>query len=87
MQRVFQNCAFTSIIFVSMIFSYLSFSSTLQVNNVPVQVLPVSYPGQSHPLVLPFSDDLPRTVIANLNQGSAVKSLDFHPIHQTLLLG
>nr|XP_048324679.1 topless-related protein 4 [Ziziphus jujuba var. spinosa] len=57
-----------------------------EVNNVPVQVLPVSYPGQSHPLVLPFSDDLPRTVIANLNQGSAVKSLDFHPIHQTLLL-
>ncbi|KZV56045.1 topless-related protein 4-like [Dorcoceras hygrometricum] len=31
-------------------------------------------------------EDLPRTVVANLNQGSAVKSMDFHPFQQTLLL-
>lgn len=33
------------------------------------------------------SDDLPKTVVASLNQGSAIKSMDFHPVQLTLLLG
>ncbi|GAV84146.1 WD40 domain-containing protein, partial [Cephalotus follicularis] len=31
-------------------------------------------------------DDLPKTVVRTLNQGSNVMSLDFHPQHQTILL-
>ncbi|KAF8011645.1 hypothetical protein BT93_J2048 [Corymbia citriodora subsp. variegata] len=40
----------------------------------------------NHPAVLRSSDDLPKTVVCNLNQGSAVKSMDFHPLQQTILL-
>ncbi|KAF3450894.1 hypothetical protein FNV43_RR06983 [Rhamnella rubrinervis] len=58
-----------------------------EVNNLPVNVFPVSYPGQISPHTSYSSDDLPKTVVANLNQGSSIKSLDFHPVHQTLLLG
>jgi WD40 repeat protein len=34
----------------------------------------------------PSLDDLPKTVARTLNQGSSPMSMDFHPIHQTLLL-
>lgn len=54
---------------------------------MPVNILPVMYPGQSHAHTLYSSDDLPKTVVVNLNQGSAVKSMDFHPARQILLLG
>ena len=41
--------------------------------------------------LIPFdfskSNDLPTAVVVNLNQGSAVNSMDFHPLQQTLLLG
>ncbi|KAK2974417.1 hypothetical protein RJ640_021273 [Escallonia rubra] len=57
-----------------------------EVNNVPVNILPITYPGQSHAHTSHASDDLPKAVVANLNQGSAVKSMDFHPVQQTLLL-
>ncbi|XP_047162512.1 topless-related protein 3-like isoform X1 [Vigna umbellata] len=43
----------------------------------------------SYPLARQASwslDDLPRTVTMTLNQGSSVKSMDFHPSHHTLLL-
>ncbi|KAK3411058.1 hypothetical protein EUGRSUZ_J03067 [Eucalyptus grandis] len=40
----------------------------------------------NHPAVLRSSDDLPKTVVCNLNQGAAVKSMDFHPVQQTVLL-
>ncbi|KAL6568020.1 Topless-related protein 4 [Orobanche hederae] len=56
------------------------------VNNLPINILPVAYPSQSHAHALHAADDLPKTVMANLNQGSAVKSMDFHPAQQTLLL-
>ncbi|XP_062155997.1 topless-related protein 4 isoform X2 [Alnus glutinosa] len=56
------------------------------VNNMPVNILPVMYPGQNHAHTLYSSDDLPKTVVVNLNQGSAVKSMDFHPVRQILLL-
>ncbi|XP_019170022.1 PREDICTED: topless-related protein 4-like isoform X2 [Ipomoea nil] len=57
-----------------------------EANNLPVNILPVMYSGQNHARPMYSSDDLPRTVVANLNQGSTAKSMDFHPVQQTLLL-
>ncbi|XP_077237920.1 topless-related protein 1-like [Tasmannia lanceolata] len=54
--------------------------------NLPVNILPVAYAGQSHAQSLYSSDDLPKTVVMTLNQGSSVMSMDFHPMQQTLLL-
>ncbi|XP_076958828.1 topless-related protein 4-like isoform X3 [Bidens hawaiensis] len=62
-----------------------------QVNHMPVNILPVGYSGQSgqshHGQSSYSSDDLPKTVMMTLNQGSVVKSMDFHPVQQILLLG
>ncbi|KAF8389129.1 hypothetical protein HHK36_025815 [Tetracentron sinense] len=57
-----------------------------EVNNLHVNILPVAYTGQSHAQNLYSSDDLPKTLVMTLSQGSAVKSMDFHPSQQTLLL-
>lgn len=57
-----------------------------QVNNLPVNILPVTYP-QSHSQSMYTPDDLPKTVVRVLNQGSTPMSMDFHPVQQTLLLG
>ncbi|XP_011073420.1 topless-related protein 4 [Sesamum indicum] len=57
-----------------------------EVNSLPVNILPVVYPSQSHAHSSYSADDLPKTVVANLNQGSGVKSMDFHPVQQTLLV-
>ncbi|KAJ9688701.1 hypothetical protein PVL29_014377 [Vitis rotundifolia] len=57
-----------------------------QVNNLPVNILPVAYTGQSHGQSSYSSDDLPKTVVMSLPQGSTVKSMDFHPVQQILLL-
>jgi hypothetical protein len=57
------------------------------VNNLPVNVLPVTYPGQSHAHATYSTDDLPKNVSRILSQGSAIKSMDFHPVQQTMLLG
>ncbi|KAH9287846.1 hypothetical protein KI387_031963, partial [Taxus chinensis] len=46
----------------------------------------VSYTGQNHPQVLYSQDDLPKTVVRSLNQGSCIMSMDFHPTQQTILL-
>lgn len=54
---------------------------------MPVNIFPISYPGQSHTHTLYSSNDLPKTVVGKLAQGSAVRSMDFHPIQHTLLLG
>ncbi|PHU24123.1 Topless-related protein 4 [Capsicum chinense] len=54
--------------------------------NLPVNVLPVSFPGQGHNQSLSVPDDLPKTVARTLNQGSSPMSMDFHPSQQTLLL-
>ncbi|KAL0787965.1 hypothetical protein Bca101_004211 [Brassica carinata] len=56
------------------------------VNNLPVNVLPVTYPGQSHSHAAYSTDDLPKNVSRVLSQGSAIKSMDFHPVQQTMLL-
>ncbi|GAB4842086.1 Topless- protein 4 [Ancistrocladus abbreviatus] len=52
-----------------------------EANNMPVNILTATYLSQTD-----SSDELPKTVVANLNQGSAVKSMDFHPVQQSLLL-
>uniref|UniRef100_A0A5B7ANF3 Putative topless-related protein 4 isoform X1 n=1 Tax=Davidia involucrata TaxID=16924 RepID=A0A5B7ANF3_DAVIN len=51
-----------------------------------VNNLPVGYTSQSHGQSSYSSDDLPKAVVMTLNQGSAVKSMDFHPVQQILLL-
>jgi len=58
-----------------------------QVSNLPVNLLPVAYSSQSHGQSSYSSDDLPKTVVMTLSQGSIVKSMDFHPLQQILLLG
>ncbi|KAH9761710.1 Topless-related protein 4 [Citrus sinensis] len=50
------------------------------VNNLSVNILPVAYTPQSHGQSSYSTDDLPKTVVMTLNQGSAVKSMDFHPL-------
>ncbi|PON63180.1 Topless-related protein [Parasponia andersonii] len=57
-----------------------------EANNLPVNILPVAYPNQSHGQSSYSSDDLPRLVVMNLSLGSVVKSMDFHPVQQILLL-
>ncbi|GMH30687.1 hypothetical protein Nepgr_032530 [Nepenthes gracilis] len=57
-----------------------------EVSTLPVNILPVAYNSQSHGQSSYSADDLPRNVVFNLNQGSAAKSLDFHPMQQILLL-
>lgn len=54
--------------------------------NLPVNVLPVSFPGHSHSQAFSAPEDLPKTVTRTLNQGSSPMSMDFHPVQQTLLL-
>ncbi|PON99819.1 Topless-related protein [Trema orientale] len=57
-----------------------------EANNLPVNILPVAYPNQSHGQSSYSSDDLPRSVVMNLSLGSVAKSMDFHPVQQILLL-
>ncbi|PNY11351.1 putative WD repeat-containing protein [Trifolium pratense] len=56
--------------------------------NLPVNVLSATFPGQGHGHGQAFNspEDLPKTVMRTLNQGSAPMSMDFHPVQQTLLL-
>ncbi|KAL3645777.1 Protein TOPLESS-RELATED PROTEIN 2 [Castilleja foliolosa] len=46
----------------------------------------VSFSGSTHPPNIHSSDDLPKTVVRSLSQGSNVMSMDFHPQQQTVLL-
>ncbi|KAA8541383.1 hypothetical protein F0562_025347 [Nyssa sinensis] len=48
--------------------------------NMPVNILPVSFP--CHALTQAFNapDDLPKTVARTLNQGPTFMSMDFHPL-------
>ncbi|CAN1761622.1 Protein TOPLESS [Linum perenne] len=54
--------------------------------NLPVNVMPVSFPGHGHGPAFNAPDDLPKAVSRSLNQGSSPMSMDFHPAQQTLLL-
>ncbi|XP_065020995.1 protein TOPLESS-RELATED PROTEIN 2-like isoform X3 [Musa acuminata AAA Group] len=44
------------------------------------------FSGSSHPPNIYSQDDIPKTVVRTLSQGSNVMSLDFHPMHQTIIL-
>ncbi|XP_021283560.1 protein TPR2-like isoform X1 [Herrania umbratica] len=46
----------------------------------------VSFSGIAHTPNVCSQDDLPKTVVRTLNQGTNVMSMDFHPQHQTILL-
>ncbi|PWA72233.1 WUS-interacting protein 2 [Artemisia annua] len=64
-----------------------AFGISDEVNHPPVNVLPVGYSGQSHGQSSYSSDDLPKAVVMTLDlMNSLVSSMDFHPIHQFLLL-
>ncbi|KAJ0048917.1 hypothetical protein Pint_16064 [Pistacia integerrima] len=52
-----------------------------------VNILHVAYTSQSHGQSSYSTDDLPKAVVMTLNQGSAVKRMDFHSMQQILLLG
>lgn len=55
--------------------------------NLPINVLPMSFPGHGPSQAFNSPDDLPKNVARTLNQGSSPMSMDFHPTKQTLLLG
>ena len=55
--------------------------------NLPINIMPITYTSQNHGQNSYSSDDLPKNPVMALNQGSAVKSMDFHPVQQILLLG
>jgi hypothetical protein len=55
--------------------------------NLPINIMPIAYTSQNHGQNSYSSDDLPKNPVMALNQGSAVKSMDFHPVQQILLLG
>lgn len=57
-----------------------------EANNMPVNILPITYPTQNQAHALYSAEDLPRNVVQHLNQGSSVKSMDFHPVQLSLLL-
>ncbi|XP_078443157.1 protein TPR3-like isoform X2 [Wolffia australiana] len=54
--------------------------------NLPVNIMPVTYPVQNHNQAIFSTDDLPKSLVRTLSQGSSPTSMDFHPIHQTILL-
>ncbi|KAK6915095.1 WD40 repeat [Dillenia turbinata] len=54
--------------------------------NLPVNVLPVTFPSHGHAQAFSAPDDLPKIVARTLNQGSSPMSMDFHPVQQTHLL-
>ncbi|KAG9150918.1 hypothetical protein Leryth_003045 [Lithospermum erythrorhizon] len=54
--------------------------------NLPINALPISFPGNSQGHTATASEDLPKTVSRTLNQGSSPMSMDFHPVQQTILL-
>uniref|UniRef100_A0A0A0LG07 CTLH domain-containing protein n=1 Tax=Cucumis sativus TaxID=3659 RepID=A0A0A0LG07_CUCSA len=62
------------------------FGLSEEVTNLPVNILPVGYGNQGHGQSSYSSDDLPKNVVTTLSQGSVVKSMDFHPQQQTILL-
>ncbi|XP_057485979.1 topless-related protein 4-like isoform X2 [Actinidia eriantha] len=63
-----------------------TFGMSNEVNNLPVNIHPVGYAAQTHGQSSNSSDDLPKSVVMTLSQGSVVKSMDFHPVQQILLL-
>ena len=50
-------------------------------------MFPATYSNQVHVQGLRPLDDFPKTVARTLNQDFTPTSIDFHPVHQTILLG
>nr|GMC68844.1 topless-related protein 4 isoform X1 [Ipomoea batatas] len=61
------------------------FAIPQKVDNYTASILPTTtYPPQNQ---AKYSfNDIPTIVVANMNQGTTVKSMDFHPLHQTMIL-
>ncbi|KDO36811.1 hypothetical protein CISIN_1g041214mg, partial [Citrus sinensis] len=55
------------------------------VNNQLLNTLSVECKSCSHAHHLSSYNDLPKKIMGDLNQCSSVKSMDFHPVQQTLL--
>ncbi|KAK3436833.1 hypothetical protein EUGRSUZ_C01361 [Eucalyptus grandis] len=62
------------------------FAISDEVNNLPVNILPITCNNLSHGQSSYPSNDLPKNLVMTLNQGSPVKSMDFHLVQQILLL-
>ncbi|KAL8094642.1 hypothetical protein AgCh_036252 [Apium graveolens] len=62
------------------------FGISNDVNNLTANILPIGYTNQSPGQSSFSTDDLPKSVVMTLSQGSEVKSMDFHPVQQMLLL-
>ncbi|KAJ6355102.1 hypothetical protein OIU77_005653 [Salix suchowensis] len=60
------------------------FGPSDEVNTLPVNIMPISYSSQNHGQSSYTSDDLPKNPVMALNQGSAVKSMNFHPVQKIL---
>ncbi|KAJ6731900.1 TOPLESS-RELATED PROTEIN 4-LIKE [Salix purpurea] len=60
------------------------FGPSDEVNTLPVNIMPISYSSQNHGQSSYTSDDLPKNPVMALNQGSAVKSMDFLPVQKIL---
>ncbi|KAK9205196.1 hypothetical protein WN943_015463 [Citrus x changshan-huyou] len=56
-----------------------------EVNNQLLNTLSVECKSCSHAHQLSSYNDLPKKIMGDLNQCSSVKSMDFHPVQQTLL--
>lgn len=54
---------------------------------LPVNVVPVTFPGHGHAQAFNLTDDLPKVVARTISQVSSPMSMDFHPFQLTLLLG
>ncbi|XP_042420802.1 protein TOPLESS-RELATED PROTEIN 2-like isoform X1 [Zingiber officinale] len=50
------------------------------------EVSKMQFPSASHPPNIYSQDDIPKTLVRSINQGTNVQSLDFHPIQHTILL-
>ncbi|XP_006478442.2 topless-related protein 2-like isoform X3 [Citrus sinensis] len=60
-------------------------SKSISVNNQLLNTLSVECKSCSHAHQLSSYNDLPKKIMGDLNQCSSVKSMDFHPVQQTLL--
>ncbi|KAI3786010.1 hypothetical protein L1987_45137 [Smallanthus sonchifolius] len=60
------------------------FGMSEEIKNLPTSS--VVRPTQGHMFNFLPTDELPKNVISAINQGSEVKTMDFHPEYQTLLL-
>lgn len=61
-------------------------SKTISVIVLDEEISATTYPDKSHSSAADILNDLPKTVARTLNEGSAPRTMDFHPIQHTVLL-